>query len=162
MNVLGGIMNIFVLSKDPVEAAEMQCDKHVVKMVLETAQMLCAAFPKGTAPYKQTHINHPCTVWSRQSKANYEWLISHGYALSDEYTSRYGRQHKSLAAIKWCKDNINSLTFPEQQQTDFAQCVPDIYKSNDIVETYREYYKNEKSAIAKWNKNRETPTWFSK
>ena len=84
-------MNIFVLDYNPKRAAQMQCDKHVVKMPLETAQILCSAFEPGTAPYKRTHYNHPCSVWGRESKVNYKWLIEHGLALSDEYTYRYGK-----------------------------------------------------------------------
>ena len=81
-------MNIFVLSEDPIEAAQMQCDQHVVKMTLETAQMLCTPFPNGSAPYKHTHYNHPCNVWVRESKANFIWLCDHGDALAQEYTDR--------------------------------------------------------------------------
>ena len=65
-------MNIFVLDNDPFKAAEYQCDKHVVKMVLETAQLLCSAHE--TAPYKRTHYNHPCAIWTRSSLSNYMWL----------------------------------------------------------------------------------------
>ena len=72
-------MNIFVLHKDPKIAAQMACDKHVIKMILETAQMLCtAARTKGAwAPYKQTHKKHPCTLWAAATKANWVWLTTH-------------------------------------------------------------------------------------
>ena len=74
-------MNIFVLDKNPIRAAKMACDKHVVKMILESAQMLCSVQPEGTAPYKRSFYNHPCTKWVRESDANYDWLIEHGLAL---------------------------------------------------------------------------------
>lgn len=64
-------MNIFILSYDPEEAALMQCDQHIVKMPLETAQMLCTAYPIEIAPYGRTHFNHPCNLWIRESRANY-------------------------------------------------------------------------------------------
>ena len=70
-------MNIFVLHKDPVVAAQMQCDKHVVKMLLESAQMLCSPFEPGSAPYRRSHYNHPCSKWARESSSNYQWLWDH-------------------------------------------------------------------------------------
>ena len=88
-------MNIFVVDYDPNKSAQDLCDKHVVKMILETAQMLCAAHPIGTAPYKATHLKHPCTLWVARSIDNYEWLLTHGYALCREYTARYGKRHKT-------------------------------------------------------------------
>ena len=74
-------MNIFILSGDPTEAAVAQINKHCVKMPLETAQMLCAAYPDDVAPYKKTHYNHPCTVWARTCIENFNWLVEHGIAL---------------------------------------------------------------------------------
>ena len=106
-------MNIFVLDNDPIVAAQSQSDKHVVKMVLETAQMLCAAFPPGEAPYKRSYYNHPCTVWARKSDDNYYWLCRHGIALSVEYTHRYGKRHKSQDVIEWCLLNAYKLKLPE-------------------------------------------------
>ena len=76
-------MNIFVLDKNPTKAANMLCDKHVVKMIVETAQMLCTtAHVNGhlSVPYKATHKNHPCTLWSNESSANWDWLVEHGEA----------------------------------------------------------------------------------
>jgi hypothetical protein len=72
-------MNIFVLDTDPQIAAGFLCNKHVVKMSLESAQMLCSAFENGEAPYKRSYYNHPCTKWARESQANYEWLLAHAY-----------------------------------------------------------------------------------
>lgn len=61
-------MNIFYLDKDPKLCAQYHCDKHVVKMILESAQLLCTAVNeaagKEVAPYKSTHVNHPCSIWS--------------------------------------------------------------------------------------------------
>ena len=75
---------IFILDKDPINVAKIQCDKHVIKMCLETAQMLCSIFEPGIAPYKRTHYNHPCSKWIRESKDNYKWLIKHDKALCRE------------------------------------------------------------------------------
>ena len=63
-------MNIFKLDESPVVSAKYACDKHVVKMILESAQMLCAVHPEGTAPYKRSFYNHPCTKWVRESNLN--------------------------------------------------------------------------------------------
>lgn len=151
-------MNIFVLDNDPIKAAEQQCDKHVVKMILETAQMLCSVHPNGDAPYKRTHYNHPCTIWSRQSLDNYEWLLLHGLSLSGEYRKRYGRQHKSEKVIKWCMENIPQL--PRLGITKQPLCMPNQFKTGSVVQSYRNYYNGDKSRFAEW-KHGNTPSWFT-
>jgi len=153
-------MNIFVLDYNPVRAAKMQCDKHVVKMPLETAQLLCSAFPKGSAPYKQTHYNHPCSIWTRESIENYKWLILHGIALCDEFSHRYGKSHKSKEVILWCEKNMNKLKLPFKGKTRFVLCFDDKYKVGNAVQSYRRYYRCAKYEIAKWNKNRLAPKWY--
>jgi hypothetical protein len=153
-------MNIFVLDYNPVKAARYQCDSHVVKMSLESAQILCSAFEPGTAPYKRTHFNHPCSIWARTSKENYEWLLEHAIALCDEYTYRYDKVHKSKRVILWCKDNINLLSFSEVGKTKFVLCFDDEYKIGNAVESYRKYYMDEKSRMAKWANKRPTPKWY--
>ena len=152
-------MNIFILNEDPEIAAQEQCDKHVVKMILETAQMLCSAYPNGDAPYKRTHFNHPCTIWARQSFNNYKWLILHGKALCKEYTKRYNKVHKSQKIIEWCDLNKVLLDFPKQGITPFIQAMPDEYKDESAVKAYRKYYCVEKKAFAKWDKT-DKPKWF--
>jgi hypothetical protein len=153
-------LNIFILDYDPIKAARYQCDKHVVKMPLETAQILCAIFEPGKAPYKRTHFNHPCTIWSRESKENYLWLIQHGLALCDEYTYRYGKIHKSRAIIKWCQKNLKKLSFDKEAKTRFSLCFDEKYKIGNAVESYRQYYRVSKNNIACWNKERAKPNWF--
>lgn len=153
-------MNIFYLDKSPSHAAYYACDKHVVKMVLETAQMLCSAYPKGKAPYRRTHYNHPCTVWSRQNRANYEWLGLHGLGLAFEYGERYGRRHKSEDVIEWCILNAHTLNLPDGDFTDPPQCMPDDVKvPGDTVTAYRQLYMTHKRNIAKWAHS-PTPHWF--
>jgi len=154
-------MNIFVLDKDPVKAAEMQCDKHVVKMVLETAQLLCSAFDK--APYKKTHYNHPCSVWVRESPANYKWLIQHGLALADEFELRFKKPHASRKVIEWCAEqfNTNPPVFKTNNGlTPFAQAMPENLRTQNAVVAYRTYYKTAKSEIAKWTHGRQQPNWW--
>ena len=150
-------MNIFVLDENPAIAATYACDKHVVKMILESAQMLCSVHPEGTAPYKRGFYNHPCTKWVRASVANYDWLIEHARALCTEYTRRYGKVHKSEKVIDWCDTNRPEL--PDVGLTPFAQAMPEDYKNEDAVEAYRTYYRNDKRRFATW-KDVDPPTWF--
>ena len=153
-------MNIFVVDENPRIAARQLCDKHVVKMILESAQMLCSAFENGKAPYRRAYYNHPCTKWARESIANYEWLLTHAYQLCEEYFQRYGKIHKSLDAIDWCDNNYLSLNLPNTILTPFAQAMPDEYKNDNPIQAYRNYYNGEKSYFAEW-KNTPTPEWFN-
>ena len=102
-------MNIFVLDKDPKKCAEYHNDKHVVKMILETAQLLCGvhhmAESKLDIPYRLSHKNHPCSIWARECIENYVWLCDLGMELCKEYTYRYGKRHKSQDIIEWCITN---------------------------------------------------------
>ena len=150
-------MNIFVLDYNPVVAAQAQCDKHIVKMCLETAQMLCTALHHHgvETEYKPTHVNHPCNVWVRENKANFLWLCEHGVELCREYTSRYKKIHKCESVIWSAQWKSESL--PEGCLTPFAQAMPDQYKNACAVEAYRNYYTNEKLRFATWRKNK--PDW---
>lgn len=153
-------MNIFAVNKDPKIAAEELCDKHVVKMILESAQMLCAVYDKGTAPYKRAFYNHPCTIWARESQENYKWLLDHATAMCEEYTKRYGKIHKSQAIILWCFMHYKSLlSLPRIGLTPFAQAMPEEYKNDCAVTAYRAYYNGEKAYFAKWSKTNR-PAWF--
>lgn len=151
-------MNIFILDKCPKVAATYYIDKHVVKMTLEIAQLLCttANLSGFDAPYKTTHINHPCSLWVRESLDNWFWLVEHGIAVANEYTKRYGKRHKSQDIIEWCFQNIPNL--PEIGLTPFAQAMPETHKNPDAVEAYRTYYRESKAAIATWKT--EIPHWF--
>ena len=155
-------MNIFVVDQDPAQAAQDLCDKHITKMVLETAQLLCSAFPVGAAPYKRTHYNHPCAIWTRSSCANALWLAEHGLALAFEYNYRYGgKAHASAEVIHWCIRNLSMAGLPDVERTMFALAMPDEYKQADPVEAYRAYYRGGKAGIAAWNKGRQAPSWWA-
>lgn len=135
-------MNIFYLDRDPREAARLQCDRHVVKMILETAQLLSTAHNEidgGQIAYKTTHKNHPSAVWTRASRDNYLWLRSHLMALGREYTKRYGKVHATI------QKHSQTLTEPPRGIsrigfTDPPQCMPDECKSSDAVIAYHTYY----------------------
>tara|TARA_R110002050_G_scaffold16903_1_gene50814 strand:- start:78 stop:554 length:477 start_codon:yes stop_codon:yes gene_type:complete len=152
-------MNIFVLDDNIERCAAYHCDKHVVKMTLETAQLLCSPFEQGDAPYKRTHYNHPCAKWARESVGNYEWLLELGYRLAEEYTHRYGKMHKCLDVIDWCDNNSHTLNLPDLGLTPWAQAMPDEYKSQCAIQAYRNYYCGDKLEFCTW-KNRQLPNWW--
>lgn len=152
-------MNIFVLDTDPTIAAMMLCDQHVVKMTLETAQLLCSAHDK--APYKRTHYSHPCAVWTRASTANYLWLCSYGIAVAEEYTHRFNKRHASEVVIRWAAANLPVLLCAEL--TPFAQAMPQQYRGDCAVAAYRRYYAAEKLTLrgkSTW-RGRPRPVWAS-
>ena len=152
-------MNIFVVDRDPKVAATMLCDKHVVKMIVETAQMLCTAASKlgHQVPYKPTHAKHPCTLWAGESLSNWNWLVKHGMALCEEYTLRYKKIHKTQSIIEWCRDS-NISPANDIGLTPFRLAMPDIYKDKDPVKSYRDYYIGEKARFAKWKTS--PPAWW--
>lgn len=156
-------MNIFVLDTDTKKCAEYHNDKHVVKMILETAQLLCGVHwvleSKHDAPYKLSHKNHPCAIWARECIENYIWLCDLGLELCEEYTFRYEKRHKSQDVIEWCLLNAPNL-IEKGDITPFAMAMPDECKVDDVVKSYRTYYMAEKRSIAQW-KNREVPEWFN-
>ena len=147
-------MNIFKLDNCPKLSAKLQHDKHIVKMVLESAQLLCSAYATDSnPPYKRTHYNHPCSIWVRTSRDNYEWLIDHAMALSHEYTRRYGRVHKSQAVIERCTDHIDLIEFTDSGFTDLPMAMPHKYKTDDVTTAYQNYYINEKlNAKTSWTR----------
>ena len=156
-------MNIFFLDLDTKKCAEYHCDKHVVKMILETAQLLCGVHyttdqVTDQIPYKLSHKNHPCAIWSRESLSNYLYLCDLGLELCKEYTYRYGKRHKSQEVIEWCITNKPNIV--DKEFTEPARAMPDEYKVKSVVESYRNYYIGEKKSFAVW-KNRDIPEWFS-
>ena len=135
-------MNLFYLSRDPVEAAHMQCDKHVVKMILETAQMLSTAHLEldgNQVAYKATHKNHPSTVWVRSSLPAYRWAFQHLMALGDAYTKRYGKVHKTIDEHSDAL-SVPPRAIPDADFVDPPQCMYDECKRPDTVQAYQVYY----------------------
>jgi len=143
-------MNIFYLDKDPIAAAVVQYNKHVVKMILESAQMLCAAHHilgnPDDVPYKLAHKNHPCTIWVRENSLHYDWLYEHMMALGDEYTARYNKTHMSINKCKHL--NIHPRNIPHETFEQPPQCMPDEYKDKCSVQAYWNYYIGEKHVVA--------------
>jgi hypothetical protein len=137
-------MNLFAVHRDPRDSARALADRHVVKMTLETAQMLSAALhrydaaPEGA--YRATHKNHPCTRWVGDSRCNYRWAVEHGRALAAEYERRFSKQHKSLRVIDLCADHAEAI--PEGHLTPFALAMPDEFKVRCPHASYRDYLRD--------------------
>ena len=153
-------MNIFVLDADPRQAARYLCDKHVVKMVLESAQMLSTvARHYGSTEnrlYKPAHPKHKCTLWAMESKDNCLWLWEHADEIGKEFTRRYGGEHTSSSVVRLCE--TVPMMCPDKGLTPFALAMPDQYKTEDPVLSYRKYYINEKVLFASWRT--EEPRWW--
>jgi hypothetical protein len=181
-------MNLFILDEDPVEAARLQCDKHVVKMIVESAQMLSTAhrmidggetrMPSKSGKtmvkywkipdfrenflYKAVHMGHPCTVWTMESSENYIWHMVHFTALCDEYFYRYGKIHASTQLIAYLG------TLPDKikvgQQTPFRLAMgsnPECMFLEDPVKSYRAFYQTKQTRFKMaWTK-RDIPEWFN-
>ena len=180
-------MNIFYLDKDPVVAAQLQCDKHVVKMIVESAQMLSTAHrlldgvetkrqslsgrmgkywalpdARETLLYKAVHMAHPCTVWTMQSNNNYTWHWIHFDALCKEYTHRYGKVHKTdenlRMALRELPRNIEVAPFCALPLAMGA--APECRDVNDRIGSYRKFYQTKQARFKMaWTK-REVPDWF--
>lgn len=151
-------MNLFYLDSDPITCAEYHCDKHVIKMVLESAQMLstCQRAYDNDTTYRPTHVNHPVNVWLRQSVDHYDYLFNLYCALLGEYDNRYSRTHKS-ARVMFELNKYNFL--PKASWTDPPQCMPDYCKRIDTIDAYRVYYVSEKAYMAKWQYSQQ-PEWW--
>jgi len=177
-------MNIFYLDRDVSKCAEYHNDKHVVKMIIEYAQLLSTAHrvidgveyvdktangrsikrwrmednTLETVLYKATHINHPSAVWVRQSNNNYNWLVCLFQSLLAEYTHRYGKIHATERLVYFLRKPPKNI--PVSHLTQPTPAMPDEYKVHgDSLQSYRNYYVGAKKTMAKW-KNREIPCWW--
>lgn len=161
-------------------------DRHVVKMIVESAQLLSTAhrildnqivesvIPEGKTRkitryvlpdarehtlYKATHANHPSAVWCRQSIENYNWLVDHFHALMNEYTYRYEKTHKCSGELAYMLASP-PMNLKHYDWTPMPSCMDEQYIiSNDPILNYQNYYKNGKKHIHSW-KNRKPPHWI--
>ena len=178
-------MNIFYLSNDPVEAAQAHLDKHVVKMILEYAQLLSTAHriidgservvlsnsgrkkkvwelndQRDELLYSATHINHPSAIWARSSSCNYEWLYRLFCATCDEYTHRYGKVHLTDSKLRDVLKQHPKRIGKSKAWVGPTPAMPDECKvAGDPLASYKRYYIDKKADMAKWT-NREPPEWF--
>ena len=157
-------MNIFRLDNNPFMAACNQCNKHVVKMCLETAQLLSTAHRvldgEDANPdlYKATHKNHPSAVWARENSSNYLWLMDHFQGLLSEYSIRYNKHHACNRLVPILENLPNNIVH-SSMETPFKLAMPKEYHNPDPVKAYRDYYWNDKRYMAKWSNNRK-PIWW--
>ena len=152
-------MNSFILDTDIAKCAKFHCDQHVLKMILESLQMLCTVLNKKgiETPYKSTHVKHPCVLWLEKSFDNFEWLASLAVALNYEYRFRFSKPnvHKSDSVLK----HIEQHKYHSNGLTSFVQAMPKQYKIiNDPITAYRQFYLGEKMLFVRWAK-RDIPDW---
>lgn len=170
-------MNIFFLSRNVQECAQAHCDKHVVKMIVEYAQLLSTAHrvldgkhqivlvnnrkqQQWELPgefYKASHVNHPDNVWVRESSGNYAFLYRLFIECCMEYTRRYGRVHATQAKAELLCSLPKNI--PQGPFTDPPPTMPDEYKADDVVTSYQNLYVGSKARFARWT-NRRPPEWF--
>ena len=154
-------MNIFCLDNNIVKCARYHSDAHVIKMILESAQILCTSLIMhgAAAPYKPTHQKHPCVIWASKSAQNWLWLKNLTLELDKEYCYRWNKNKSHKSAIL-----VEELSIVESMEnigiTERPQAMPEKYKiKNDPVLAYRQYYSKEKAHLCKYTK-RETPPWL--
>lgn len=158
-------MNIFILDNDKEKCAQYHNNKHVVKMILESAQILSTVARQNGIDfgYKPTHAKHPCTLWTGKSLDNFTWLVDFVYHLHDEWRHRFNhnKTHKSYEVVRGIMGRVanDGIDIPSIGLTPFAQAMPDQYKSDNTVQAYRNYYIGEKKHLADWGK-REIPDWY--
>lgn len=167
-------MNIFVTDPDPVQAAKNLCDKHISKMIVESAQLLSSAHlvlnGGHSGPiYKLTHRNHPCAKWVRESDGNYRWLHEHAEAMCGEFTHRYNKKHKTESVVSrlGCPPE-NIPNFGKSIMTPFVHAYYGkdpighfmCYVPGDPIQSYRNFYKLDKTRFAKW-KHSQPPSWWN-
>ena len=161
-------MNIFAIEGDNneidwVKSAQSQDNYRVVKMILESCQMLCTTLNEllgeQVTPYRTTHKNHPSTKWVRASSANFEALVEHTMSMLEEYTRRFGKVHKCTSVLGKCIELYDPSLFPTQEPTRLPLAIPCEFHSDNIVESYRKFYAS-KPRI-RYPKDK-VPEWFKK
>lgn len=174
-------MNIFFLSSDTKENSEFYCDKHVVKIITEIAQMLTSAAIRGNIPkslipltksgnpMKVSHPNHPMTKWVGDDRCNFLKACEIGLSLCEEYTYRYEKTHYNENTIRFYEALVREIPdLKNQDMTIPPVCISPSSRCNTLdgfsnwhyINKYRAYYWMDKREFATW-KNRETPWWFN-
>ena len=165
-------MNRFIIDHHPAAIAKSLCDQHIVKMPLEEAQMLSTAvrhhagdeYADDNNIYKTAYMNHPCTIWARECRENYVYAVVLLEAMSDEYTHRYGKVHKSSLLLPAFKSATEYVPANGEGLTAHPQCFSgfDQLKTNELwpITAYRRFYRVDKLKFARYNKGREMPHWL--
>ena len=160
-------MNIFAIEGDGdnidwVASAKSQDNYRVVKMILESCQMLCTnlnhLYGEQVSPYRSCHLNHPSTKWARESSANFLSLIEHTEAMIAEYKLRFNnRVHKCEAVLARCIELFDKSLFDNHEPTPLLMAIPEMYRSENIVESYRRFYASKPRV--RYPEDR-IPAWF--
>ena len=184
-------MNIFILDENPIAAAEQQCDKHIVKMVTESAQMLSTAHrlldgemyieksksnrnvkrwrlpdERESVLMKAVHMSHPCTLWTMASVGNYLWHYGHYCALAEEYEYRYGKKHGAFSRDtnigKMLRSTPKNIKVgPTTPYALAMQNEPQCIVKDDPVQSYRNYYQTKQNRFRMVWTKRDIPEWFA-
>ena len=170
-------MNIFFLHKNQIKCARWHCDKHVVKMILETTQLLYTAHwvlgttDFSTAPFQKNkpqrgyqsikNKNHPSAIWTRESLDHYMWLCMFGAYLCQEYQHRFGatKEHSCQEHLYWLTAHAPAA-LKENGWRQPPQAMPDEFKRGDSIAAYRAYYLGAKAHMLTYSK-RHRPHWQS-
>ncbi len=161
-------MNIFAIEKSPnsdkidwVKSAKSQDNYRVVKMILESCQILSTVLNEQgiKAPYRSFNPKHPSCLWAAESASNFANLITHCEAMIEEYEERFGKQHKCKDVLKQIVSIYDPTKFPTMRPTRLRMAMPDEFRSDDIVESYRRYYASKPRIRYPANK---IPAWFDK
>jgi hypothetical protein len=155
-------MNIFIVNENPIFAARDLCNAHVCKMIVESAQLLCTAMfvreIDAIIPYRPTHKNHPCAIWTAATLANANWVLQHGLELGHEYTRRYNKRHKTHDVLEKISHHFSHVSWHDHQP--FVKAMPQKYNNQPTIEAYRQYYIDEKFKFARWSPRATKPTWW--
>lgn len=161
-------MNIFAVDECPIAAAQALPDKLVVKMPVETTQILSTVshLLGVPGPYRKTHQQHPCVLWVMRDRANWLWVLEHGRALCDEYRYRYGGTHGCEEVLEEVADECARPDAFSTKREPFVLAMPDELKCDpalaaDPVRAYRVYLQTHKTHYAKWTR-RPAPAWWQK
>jgi hypothetical protein len=145
-------MNIFCSSPHPHDSAFALDDKRVIKMILESAQIMSTAInlSGGKGPYKTTHKNHPVVVWARKNRSNYWWLFQHYQALYQVYYDRFGKIHKTGDhMLTWSR---GAYLLPKGKLTPFVNCTK-FKDANNVHIAYQIHL------CKKWMEDKRKPKW---
>lgn len=152
-------MNIFNLDSCPEKSARWQNNRHSYRMPLESGGLLLYAFPNGGTPFdnnhERAHYKHPASIFTRNSKDNFEWVLEHFKVQLDEYKIRYKREHDSAKYLGWIESNYHTINFPNTGMTPFARCFGPFKnlldrEEPDTVKAYRRFYILDKINFARW------------
>ena len=160
-------MNIFAIESDKhgkidwIKSAQSQDNYRVVKMILESCQILCTVLNEQgvDAPYRSFNPKHPSCLWASESSANFENLVLHCLALIGEYAERFGKDHKCIGVLEEILNLYDQKRFKKSDPTPLKMAMPESFRGSSIVESYRRYYASKPRM--RYPKDK-VPGWFVK